>query len=646
MLLSIEDAYYEDQMEFLIDNMLLQVHMLGEGILGQAVFTGKHRWMFSDTDGTLCAIENQDLFQDDTGIHRQFSSGIKTIAIIPVEPRGVLQFGSPYKILESIDFLEETRRLFREMQTIDTSIMATSSLKSEVYDPSGLISSISSPRNSHGYSNCNSAHMSAELPSSSTYLNQSHLTNKIQFQTGHKAEAQVISSKPTISTWSSEASTMTSLSSEKGIQGSSSIFTNPNHLLSQPYSFDDLLSHWLEPSQDQIFNTSMASPALNESNFLQDSITNMLNSAEVFQPDSLKHKEGGGDFLGDIIWPTATCISDSAPSKKGLFSELGIRKILDEISCNTNSTTKSTTSVCSNKVQLPDSSCFSGTMMEKKRNFEPQKEVMVKSQVGLWIDDSYSINGGNAVVAQPKRLEEPVKPAKKRARPGESTRPRPKDRQQIQDRVKELREIIPNGAKCSIDALLDQTIKHMIFLQGVMKYADKLKHVDEPKLIGHGNGVVLKDSSGGGGSGCGGGGATWAFEVGGQARVCPIIVEDLSPPGQMLIEMLCEERGLFLEIADIIRSFGLVILKGQMEFRENKIWTHFIVEADKNVTRMEVFLALVQLLQQTSSSGIGSGNQSSKNQTCGGGILLFDNYEKPQVHLPAGLAETIHCSTA
>lgn len=46
------------------------------------------------------------------------------------------------------------------------------------------------------------------------------------------------------------------------------------------------------------------------------------------------------------------------------------------------------------------------------------------------------------------------------------------------------------------------------------------------------------------------------------------------------LQMLCEERGLFLEIADIIRSFGLVILKGQMEFRENKIWTHFIVEVE------------------------------------------------------------------
>lgn len=49
---------------------------------------------------------------------------------------------------------------------------------------------------------------------------------------------------------------------------------------------------------------------------------------------------------------------------------------------------------------------------------------------------------------------------------------------------------------------------------------------------------------------------------------------------EFLLQMLCEESGLFLEIADIIRSFGLVILKGQMEFRENKIWAHFIVEVE------------------------------------------------------------------
>lgn len=46
--------------------------------------------------------------------------------------------------------------------------------------------------------------------------------------------------------------------------------------------------------------------------------------------------------------------------------------------------------------------------------------------------------------------------------------------------------------------------------------------------------------------------------------------------------MLCEEQGFFLEIADIIRGFGLSVLKGSMEIRENKIWAHFIVEVSSS----------------------------------------------------------------
>lgn len=32
-------------------------------------------------------------------------------------------------------------------------------------------------------------------------------------------------------------------------------------------------------------------------------------------------------------------------------------------------------------------------------------------------------------------------------------------------------------------------------------------------------------------------GATWAFEVGNQSMICPIIVEDLNTPRQMLVEV-------------------------------------------------------------------------------------------------------------
>jgi hypothetical protein len=46
--------------------------------------------------------------------------------------------------------------------------------------------------------------------------------------------------------------------------------------------------------------------------------------------------------------------------------------------------------------------------------------------------------------------------------------------------------------------------------------------------------------------------------------------------------MLCEERGFFLEIADVIRGFQLNILKGVMEARDDKIWARFIVEVNYN----------------------------------------------------------------
>ncbi|KAL4345480.1 hypothetical protein AHAS_Ahas11G0282600 [Arachis hypogaea] len=96
---------------------------------------------------------------------------------------------------------------------------------------------------------------------------------------------------------------------------------------------------------------------------------------------------------------------------------------------------------------------------------------------------------------------------------------------------KELWEIVPNGAKCSIDALLERTIKHMLFLQSVTKHAYKLKQTGDSKIISKEGGLLLKDNFEGG--------ATWAYEVGSQSMVCPIIVEDLNHPRQMLVEVVC-----------------------------------------------------------------------------------------------------------
>ncbi|KAJ8632356.1 hypothetical protein MRB53_025692 [Persea americana] len=339
--------------------------------------------------------------------------------------------------------------------------------------------------------------------------------------------------------------------------------------------------------------------------------------------------------------------------KKGFFPDVGLEQLLDAVVSNVNlvashnsdnrmSTTTSTqtvsTSVYSNQVPLVG--CISGSMNallsecdSLKNSNESQNEVLSKSLVSSWIDSNYNTKSESAGVSQPNRSGESVKLSKKRARPGESARPRPKDRQQIQDRVKELREIVPNGAKCSIDALLDRTIKHMHFLQSVTKYADKLKQIDEPKIIGKESGVVLKDASSGSGTG-----ATWAFEVEGQTMVCPILVEDLNPPGQMLVEMLCEERGFFLEIADTIRGFGLTILKGVMEVRDDKIWARFVIEANRDVTRMDIFLSLVGLLQQTTGS---SSSESHPNKVADCSVPVIADYQQSPMPIPISSADGI-----
>ncbi|XP_076960989.1 transcription factor EMB1444-like [Bidens hawaiensis] len=190
-----------------------------------------------------------------------------------------------------------------------------------------------------------------------------------------------------------------------------------------------------------------------------------------------------------------------------------------------------------------------------------------------------------------ERSQERANAPKKRAKPGESNRPRPRDRQLIQDRIKELRELVPNGSKCSIDSLLERTIKHMLFMQSVTKHADKIDKYAELKLLGNKNGIQ--------GSSNHEQGSSWAMEVGNHMKACPVTVENIGTNGQMLVEMECEEDVHFLEIADAIRSLGLTILKGVTEPDGDKTRMCFVVEGqnNRNVHRMDILWLLVQILQ-------------------------------------------------
>ncbi|KAG6737015.1 hypothetical protein POTOM_060028 [Populus tomentosa] len=131
-----------------------------------------------------------------------------------------------------------------------------------------------------------------------------------------------------------------------------------------------------------------------------------------------------------------------------------------------------------------------------------------------------------------------------RGKPGENRRPRPIDRQLIQERARELRELVPNGTEVSD------------------RKNYRLSEAKENSQSGK----------------------SWAFEFGDELQICPIV-------------MLCDDRGVFLEIAQVIRSLDLTILKGVVESRSN-LMTHGL----NSLSRHGIFWPLMQLLQRRRNS--------------------------------------------
>lgn len=345
----------------------------------------------------------------------------------------------------------------------------------------------------------------------------------------------------------------------------------------QELSFDDIFTEEDNNPPSLLFDKpafeASPNPSSSDINEDDDSVFDILNSYswddlyQLLADDDSQEQECSMVIQGndkDLLG----IHSYDCPQKGQLFSELISTSLSNSTSCLTN-------------VQQEDS--YSGLNQSKRRKldnstsssfFMTQAETLTPLNPPMWIDEDMAGNWK-------KPQEEGVKKKKKRAKAGESRKPRPKDRQMIQDRIKELRGMIPNGAKCSIDTLLDLTIRHMVFMQSIAKYADKLKQPYQPKLV--------KEKE-----------RTWALEVGDdESVVCPIIVEDLKPQGQMQIEMVCQENGdEFLEIAHVVRGLGLNILKGVMVTRQGRIWAHLIVEAKPHITRLQLFYSLVHLFQQ------------------------------------------------
>lgn len=250
----------------------------------------------------------------------------------------------------------------------------------------------------------------------------------------------------------------------------------------------DDFSQWFASSPDQSISHIVNVPSGELTQLVESTSTSSClvgcdtaidqHPAKKDMSDSRKLNVGSGqsgESWEDILMPlmagnsypttssaSGKCVSGSNATtsmsgpKKGLFSELGLEELLvgaSSSSCLTKSSLEDQSSHAKRR-RVESSSGNSNQSqksllrysLEKANNLVTRKEVP-KSQVGLWIDDSYSLTAASAVLSQTQKPEEQKKVTRKRARPGESTRPRPKDRQLIQDRIKELRGIIPNGSK-------------------------------------------------------------------------------------------------------------------------------------------------------------------------------------------------------
>ncbi|XP_019200201.1 PREDICTED: uncharacterized protein LOC109193828 isoform X2 [Ipomoea nil] len=357
-------------------------------------------------------------------------------------------------------------------------------------------------------------------------------------------------------------------------------------------------------------------------------VNNLSNDFECKMPE--KWDNNLRSITSSQNWDYGTsssgCTSEhSVRSKRPsntLFSNLGLDQLLygtARSSCSfdrpgLNNQSSSTSKRRRFESFSPSSNTMKPSDLYSLDGLQTSIETATKFNTGSWVGDSCSINVGNPDL-QAKGHEKPSKAIKKKGKPG--SRPIPKDRLQTYARLAELRELIPNGEKMSIDRLLHRTIKQLHFLQSVTKHAKRLVKTEELKDRKDQNGV------------------TWACEIENETMICPLIVEDLSTPGQMLIEILCQEQGFFLEIVDIIRGFGLNILTGFMEVHEAKICAHYIVEAEANrfVSRHEIFSSLVQILQLTGPSEFSPNDQH-------GNVSLLNN--SPQ---PASLPDRTPCMT-
>lgn len=622
--------YSHDPLGLAVAKMSYHVYSLGEGIVGQVAVTGKHQWITADEQipNFSSTLEYCD------GWQTQFSAGIKTIVVVAVVPHGVLQLGSLDKVTEDVNLVARIRNVFLTLQEPSAgNIKPMHSCKSSGYVADIPSRSLATEKTEDGSVSKN---VGIELSGSGGIETLKTKPDAINVES-FKSQVRLLDDRTCGGEPSGCKDTAVGLKQKISVRPQNSamdmvnicgnllpaekIMTNDAYFPMNPHaSVCDGVNH------NGIFSRTNLTEMYLQNDMEASETIDMYpsNQSLKFPAGYELHEVLGPAFLKDALyldWQTEYVFGGKAfelsegMSVSQLTSGLPTERLLEAVVadvCHSGSDVKSDTSLCKSgqslltteripepSTKVTTSACSEGySMGQSQTSFigeDIQNSLSSSGVCGVMSPKGFSSTYSGTGSEHLDKSSEPAKNSKRRARPGESSRPRPRDRQLIQDRIKELRELVPNGAKCSIDSLLERTIKHMLFLQGITKHADKLTKCANMKLHQKENGMLGTSNTDQGSS--------WAVEVGGQLKVCSIIVENLNKNGQILVEMLCEECSHFLEIAEAIRSLGLTILKGITEAHGEKTWICFVVEGEnnRNIHRMDILWSLVQILQRSNT---------------------------------------------
>ncbi|KAK9684930.1 hypothetical protein RND81_10G243500 [Saponaria officinalis] len=562
----LQDGHFaHDSLGLAVSKMSYHVHSLGEGIVGQVAATGKHQWIFAGEHATN-SYSSLDLCN---GWEALVAAGIKTIVVAAV-PHGVIQFGSLNKVNENLQFLDHIRDAFSALQESVCEIPTPAQFSHpHTFQTSDIYSRISSPdvlqeylldeaanteqnpfnsvdiqkhfrqpHTSTPYAHLNEAVGSIYIDGISNAINDANFTRNDNMQICYPSQS-CITVNSTLHDGEIRGKNYGAQLKHYGGKDSST-------KISEQIDLDPVDKQKVENNFDVI-------PEFNSSE-----ISANFNPSFTFAAGTELHEALGPAFLRQCYaFPGEIEKRENRPNSQ--IPEVMETSMLTSDSCKDHLLEAVVANFCRRDA------------LKKSNSFSTSESILTTERMARDVS------------------VEPGKPNKKRARLGDSSRPRPRDRQLIQDRIKELRELVPNGSKCSIDSLLERTIKHMTFMQNVTKHSDKLRDCAKPKGCSE-TGILGSDDEQG---------SSWAVEVGGHMKICPILVENLNINGQMLIEMLCDDSAHFLEITDAIRGLGLTILKGVTDSHGDKTSMRFIVEGQskRKLHRMEVLWSLIQILQ-------------------------------------------------